>query len=39
MKHGKGTYTFKDGSKYDGDWSYDDKNGLGVYLHANGDKY
>ena len=38
-KHGKGVYYFSDGGKYDGEWEFDDKNGVGVFIHTNGDKY
>ena len=37
--HGKGTYTWKDGRKYEGDYEMDKKHGFGIYLWADGRKY
>ena len=37
--HGKGTYTWSDGRKYEGDYVNDKKEGLGTYTWADGRKY
>eukprot|EP01092_Planopodium_desertum_P004275 TRINITY_DN1860_c0_g1_i2.p1 TRINITY_DN1860_c0_g1~~TRINITY_DN1860_c0_g1_i2.p1 ORF type:complete len:230 (-),score=0.53 TRINITY_DN1860_c0_g1_i2:112-768(-) len=37
--HGKGTYTYKDGRKYEGEWSEGFKQGQGTYTRPSGDKY
>ena len=39
MRHGNGTQTWPDGSKYEGDWKNDKANGKGRYVHANGSVY
>merc|ERR1711937_464444 len=31
IKHGKGKFTYRDGSYYDGEWKCDHANGTGVY--------
>ena len=38
-RHGKGTYTWADGDKYEGDWVDDKKHGKGTYTWANGANY
>jgi hypothetical protein len=38
-KHGKGIYTFPDGSKYDGDWEDNKKHGKGIFTWFDGSKY
>ena len=37
-KHGKGVYTWSNGSKYDGEWKDDQKSGYGVSLIAENGK-
>lgn len=37
--HGKGIYTWKDGRKYEGDYTMDKKHGQGVYTWADGRRY
>ena len=37
--HGEGTYTWKDGRKYLGQYVDDRKNGFGVYTWADGRQY
>ena len=37
--HGKGTYTWKDGRKYDGQYLHDKKHGNGIYTWADGRRY
>ena len=32
--HGKGIYTWPSGSKYEGDWKDDKKNGCGIIKHG-----
>ena len=39
IKHGKGTQTWQDGAKYNGDWRSGMAEGEGVFYHANGDVY
>lgn len=39
MKSGRGIYYYQDGSKYEGDWYQDDKDGYGTLESGNGDKY
>ena len=34
--NGYGTYTYANGSKYDGEWKDAKRNGLGTYTFANG---
>ena len=38
-KHGKGKYSYSDGSTYEGEFSEDLKSGKGYYKAANGDIY
>jgi len=38
-KQGKGTMTYKDGSKYAGEWQANNRAGFGRYTYANGDVY
>ena len=38
LKHGKGTYTYKDGSKFQGVFE-DDKKSNGTLFYVNGDRY
>ena len=33
--HGKGKYTYSDGSYYDGDWKYGLQQGYGVFVFQN----
>ena len=37
--HGRGTYTWADGRKYEGEYLDDKKDGYGVYTWADGRKY
>ena len=37
--HGKGVYTWKSGSRYEGDFINCLSNGFGVYKYASGDIY
>lgn len=37
--HGKGTYVFSNGNKYEGEWFEDLKNGYGVLYYLNGERY
>jgi hypothetical protein len=37
--HGKGTYLFPNGNRYDGDWVADLKEGYGTLTYVNGEKY
>ena len=39
MMHGYGSYTWKDGRKYEGYYENDKKQGYGVYTWADGRKY
>ena len=36
---GKGTYTWPDGSKYQGDYKDNKKHGNGIYTYTDGSKY
>lgn len=36
---GKGTFTFPNGNKYEGEWANDAKNGYGSLYYVNGEKY
>jgi len=36
LRHGKGTYVWANGDKYEGDWKYDKRTGYGKYTYANG---
>lgn len=36
---GKGTYTYPNGNKYEGEWQDDVKSGYGVLQYVNGEKY
>ena len=38
-RHGQGTATFADGSKYTGEWKDDERNGQGTYTYPNGVTY
>jgi hypothetical protein len=38
-KHGRGTYQYKSGAVYDGEWHKDRKNGFGIFTYPNGEKY
>ena len=37
--HGKGTYTWDDGKKYQGEWDLGSESGYGTLVKPNGDKY
>jgi hypothetical protein len=37
--HGKGKYTYVDGSVYEGEWEVDKKHGTGKFIFASGDVY
>ena len=37
--HGKGTFTWPDGRKYEGDYKDDKKEGVGLFVWADGRKY
>jgi hypothetical protein len=37
--HGNGTYTWKDGRSYVGEYQNDKKQGFGIYTWADGRKY
>jgi hypothetical protein len=39
MRNGRGTRYYIDGSKYVGDWVNDQKEGLGVSIWPDGDRY
>ena len=39
IRHGFGTYYWKNGDKYVGDYKNDERTGYGTYTWANGDKY
>lgn len=39
MKHGHGTQTWPDGSHYEGEWKYNEANGIGKLCHEDGDIY
>ena len=36
QKHGRGTYLWVNGDKYDGEWKNDNRHGRGTYTRANG---
>ncbi len=38
-RHGKGTFIYPDGSKYDGDWNENVREGHGTYTYPNNDTY
>ncbi len=38
-RNGRGTYHYKDGSRYEGDWIDDQKAGHGVFIWPTGDRY
>lgn len=38
-RHGRGVFTWTNGSKYDGEWANGKCNGKGVYTWADGDRY
>ena len=37
--HGRGTYVFPNGNKYEGEFRNDVKEGYGVLVYVNGEKY
>lgn len=37
--HGKGTYIFPNGNRYEGEWMDDMKSGYGILFYVNGEKY
>ena len=37
--HGKGTYCFSNGNRYEGEWEKDNMNGQGILYYANNDRY
>ena len=39
VPNGKGTMTWKNGDRYEGDWKNDEKDGKGIYYSADGYKY
>lgn len=39
MRHGFGTCTFPDGYKYEGQWRYGKRDGRGIEIFPNGDRY
>jgi len=39
LRAGKGTYTFKNGNVFEGEWSNNDFNGKGIFTFSNGDIY
>ena len=39
MKHGKGTFTWLDGGKFEGFYEYNKRIGFGEHTWANGEKY
>lgn len=39
INHGKGTFEFDNGNKYDGDWKDGKYDGFGEFTHATGEKY
>jgi hypothetical protein len=39
IRHGQGTYTFLDGTKYEGEWKDGDKHGQGILTFLDGAKY
>ena len=39
QRHGRGEQMGRDGSKYEGSWSFDKASGKGRLIHANGDVY
>ena len=38
IRHGQGTYIFKDGSKYTGNWLDNNPDGQGIYIYTDGSK-
>ena len=38
MKDGKGTYTYKNGNIYEGEYKDDHAEGKGIFYHKNGDR-
>jgi hypothetical protein len=39
MKHGEGIYYWADGSKYEGEWEFDEMHGEGKFVWADGRTY
>ena len=39
VRHGKGTYVWKDGRRYEGEYKHDLRHGSGIFSYANGDMY
>ena len=39
QRHGRGSFFYPDGSKYEGDWNENIREGHGVYTYANNDAY
>ncbi len=39
LKHGKGTYIFSNGDRYEGEWVNDMKHGKGTFYYGNGELY
>ena len=37
--HGKGTYVWRSGDRYTGEWRYGKMHGHGTYHYANGGRY
>jgi hypothetical protein len=38
-KHGKGTYVYKNGNRYSGDWVADNRTGIGIFYFLDGAIY
>ena len=38
-RHGKGTFHFANGDRYEGDWRYNKRHGQGKYYYSNGAQY
>ncbi len=39
MKHGKGTYIWADGGRYEGEWQDDMKHGKGTFTSSDGRRF
>lgn len=40
QKHGRGSYFYVNGNRYEGEWTGDRKNGHGIYFYfSTGEKY